>query len=116
MIASLYQLSQKEALGYSLRGLCQLFKVNRAWYYVRQKLKAQQQTVQTELKTFVEQLLKDYAGYGTQRVPRRVTKALQKAGYKIGQKKVRRLLKEWGLSWQPLRKRKYRSIPIAKDS
>jgi len=37
---------------------------------------------------------------------RRVTKALQKAGYAIGQKKVRRLLKQWGLSWQPLRKRK----------
>ena len=102
MIAKLYQLSQKEALGYSLRGLCQLFKVNRAWYYARQKLAQKSSEQETELKTFVEKLLKDYAGYGV----RRVTKALQKAGFAIGQHKVRRLLKQWGLAWQPLRKRK----------
>ena len=30
-------------------------------------------------------------------------KALQKAGFAIGQHKVRRLLKQWGLAWQPLR-------------
>ena len=35
-----------------------------------------------------------------------MTAALKKAGVAIGQKKVRRLLKEWGLSWQPRRKRK----------
>ena len=35
-----------------------------------------------------------------------MTKALQKAGYAIGQHKVRRLLKQWGLAWQPLHKRK----------
>jgi transposase InsO family protein len=102
MIAKLYQLSQKEALGYSVRRLCQLFKVNRAWYYARQKLVQNNSKQENEFKTFVEKLLKDYVGYGV----RRVTKALQKAGYAIGPKKVRRLLKEWGLAWQPLRKRK----------
>ena len=103
MISKLYQLGQAEdRKAYSARELCRLFKVNRAWYYQRQKVLVQQQTAEKELKTFVEKLLKDYAGYGV----RRVTKALQKAGYTIGQHKVRRLLKKWGLAWPPLRKRK----------
>lgn len=104
MISQLHQLGLKQAegRGYSLRELCRLFKVNRAWYYARQKLVEQRQAVENELKAFVEKLLKEYAGYGV----RRVTKALQKAGWAIGQHKVRRLLKKWGLAWQPLRKRK----------
>ena len=76
--------------------------MNRAWYYARQTLIKQRQAVENKLKAFVEQLLKDFTGYGV----RRVTKALQKAGWVIGQHKVRRLLKKWGLSWQPLRKKK----------
>lgn len=102
MITKLYQLNQKEDLGYSLRGLCQLFKVNRAWYYARQKLVKKSSEQENELKTFVDQLLKDYVGYGV----RRVTAALQKSGKAISHKKVRHLLKEWGLAWQPWRKRK----------
>ena len=54
MIAKLYQLSQKEALGYSVRRLCQLFKVNRAWYYARQKLVQNNSKQENEFKTFVE--------------------------------------------------------------
>lgn len=103
MITKLHQLALARAgKAYSVRELCRLFKVNRAWYYARQKRFAQQQSAENELRTFVEKLLKDYAGYGV----RRVTKALQKAGFAIGQHKVRRLLKQWGLAWQPLRKRK----------
>lgn len=102
MISKLYQLSQKHQWGYSKRGLCQLFKVNRAWYYERPKLKAKGEEVEAKLKAFVEKLLGEFAGYGV----RRVTKALQKAGWVIGFKKVRRLLRKWGLAWQPLRKRK----------
>ena len=103
MINKLHQLAQaEEERTYSIRELCRLFKVNRAWYYARQKILIQQHRAENEVKTFVEKLLKDYAGYGVQRV----TKALQKAGYAIGYKKVRRLLKEWSLAWQPLHKRK----------
>jgi hypothetical protein len=68
-----------------------------SWYYARQKLAQKSSEQENELKTFVEKLLKDYIGYGV----RRVTKALQKAGFVIGYKKFRRLLKEWGLAWQP---------------
>jgi hypothetical protein len=57
---------------------------------------------EAELKAEVEQMLKDYAGYGV----RRVTKALQKAGYSLNHKRVRRLLRKWGLGWQPVRKKK----------
>jgi transposase InsO family protein len=103
MINKLHQFVHPEAgKTYTVRELCRLFAVNRAWYYARQKGLAQPPTAENELKSFVEKLLKDYAGYGV----RRVTKALQKAGYAIGQHKVRRLLKKWGLAWQPLRKRK----------
>lgn len=104
MISQLHQLGQGAGVGqnYSVRELCRWFKVNRSWYYARQKLAEPRQTVENELKAVVEQLLKDYAGYGV----RRVTKALQKAGWTIGQHKVRRLLKKWGLAWQPWRKKK----------
>jgi transposase len=81
--------------------LCQWFGVNRAWYYARQKLAVKRQEAEAELKSFVEKLLLDFNGYGV----RRVTKALQKAGYLINHKKVRRLLKKWDLSWKPLRKK-----------
>jgi transposase InsO family protein len=102
MISRLYQLSQLENLGYSIRKLCQWFGVNRAWYYARQKQAVKRQEAEAELKSFVEKLLLDFNGYGV----RRVTEALHRAGYLINHKKVRRLLKKWGLSWKPLRKKK----------
>jgi len=61
MIAKLYQPGQQagEKRGYSRRALCQLFNINRAWYYARQKLAQKSNEQETELKEFVEQLLKD---------------------------------------------------------
>lgn len=102
MIAKFYDHSQKEGLGYSVRKLCRLFRVNRAWYYERQARTTKQNEAETRLKEFVEKLLSDFSGYGY----RRVTAALHKAGYLINHKKVRRLLKEWSLGWKPLRKKK----------
>jgi hypothetical protein len=55
---------QPHQKGYSLRELCRLFKVNRAWYYARQKLAQPRQEVEASLKTFVEKLLKDQTGWG----------------------------------------------------
>jgi transposase InsO family protein len=87
---------------YSVRQLCRLFKVNRAWYYERQTLRAEREKAETELKTAVEALLLEFNGYGY----RRVTKALQRQGWRINHKKVLRLLRKWGLLCRPLRKKK----------
>jgi putative transposase len=87
---------------YSVRGLCKLFGVNRAWYYEREKLRAEREREETELKKAVEALVLEFAGYGY----RRVTKALQRAGWQINHKKVLRLLRKWGLLCRPFRKRK----------
>jgi putative transposase len=87
---------------YSVRELCKLFGVNRAWYYERQKLRAEREREELELKKVVEELLLEFAGYGY----RRVTKALQRAGWRINHKKVLRLLRKWGLLCRPFRKKK----------
>jgi putative transposase len=87
---------------YSVRELCKIFGVNRAWYYERQKLHAEREREETELKKAVEELLLEFAGYGY----RRLTKALQRAGWQINHKKVLRLLRKWGLLCRPFRKKK----------
>lgn len=87
---------------YSVRQLCQLLAVNRAWYYERQKLQAKREKEESELKTAVETLLLEFNGYGY----RRVTKALHRQGWRINHKKVLRLLRKWGLLCRPLRKKK----------
>lgn len=66
------------------------------------KIAARRKQAEIELKTVVEKLVVEFAGYGV----RRVIHALKKKGYQIGQRRVRRLLKKWGLSWRPLKKRK----------
>jgi putative transposase len=87
---------------YSVRELCKLFGVNRAWYYERRKLRAEREREETELKKAVEELLLEFAGYGY----RRVTKSLQRAGFLINHKKVLRLFRKWGLLYRPFRKKK----------
>ncbi len=104
MITKLYQLSQQQKLGYSVRLLCRLFGVSRAWYYQQHKPQPLKEVKPEEeqLKSRVEQLLAKFSGYGY----RRVTKALQKAGYQINHKRVRRLLKKWDLGFKRWRRRK----------
>jgi transposase InsO family protein len=102
MIEQLYQYSQKEDKGWSLRQLCQWLGVNRAWYYSRKELKTRWEQTESELKKQVEELLTEFAGYGY----RRVTAALKQAGVVINHKKVLRLLREWGLLCRPFHKKK----------
>lgn len=85
-----------------MRQLCRLFKVNRAWYYQRQKRRAEREKEESAIQAAVEKLLVEFNGYGY----RRVTKALHRAGWKINHKKVLRLLRKWGLLCRPLRQKK----------
>lgn len=104
MIDRLLQLSQEGQTDsrYSVRQLCCLFEVNRAWYYERRKGHSQREQAEVELKAAVEKILLEFNGYGY----RRVTRALQRAGWSINHKKVLRLLRKWDWLCRPPRKKK----------
>jgi putative transposase len=95
-------MSRQHGWCYSIRQLCKLVQVNRAWFYERKKLIAKREQEKAELKAVVEMLLLEFNGYGY----RRVTMALHRSGYAINHKKVLRLLRKWGLLYRPLRKKK----------
>jgi transposase InsO family protein len=75
----------------SLRRLCELFGVNRAWYYVAQA--EADDTAETALRDAIERLVLDFPGYGY----RRVTKALQREGWTVNHKHVLRIMREESL-------------------
>jgi transposase InsO family protein len=90
-------------LGLSVRSLCRLLGVNRAWYYARQhqqpakEAPAQEQAIG---KLLVQQA-RECSCYGY----RRHRAALQRAGYQVNHKRVLRLLHVLNLI-QPRRKRR----------
>jgi transposase InsO family protein len=71
----------------SLRRLCALFGLNRAWYYAAQE--EAEDTAETALRDAIERVVLDFPGYGY----RRVTKALQRAGWTVNHKHVLRLMR-----------------------
>jgi putative transposase len=75
----------------SLRRLCELFGVNRAWYYAAQE--EADDTAETALRDAIERLVLDFPGYGY----RRVTKALQREGWTVNHKHVLRIMREGSL-------------------
>lgn len=72
----------------SLRRLCALFGVNRAWYYAAQHEAVD--AAETALRDAIERVVLDFPGYGY----RRVTKALQREGWTVNHKHVLRLMRE----------------------
>lgn len=67
-------------------------QVNRAWYYARQHgiVEPAKQAEEVALRDAIEQIILDFAGYGY----RRVTHALQRAGWKVNHKRVLRIMRE----------------------
>lgn len=102
MITKLHQSSHIKGEEWSIRHLCVLFEVNRGWYYEREKVVAQKQKVEAELKREVEKIVLEFPGYGY----RRVAVSLQKSGISIGWGRVLKLLRKWGLLCRPVRKKK----------
>jgi putative transposase len=102
MISQLHQHSKEQDAQWSIRHLCGLFEINRGWYYERQKVVAQKQKVEAELKGEIEKIVLEFPGYGY----RRVGAALQKSGLNIGWGRVLKLLRKWGLLCRPVRKKK----------
>ncbi|MFL5667550.1 MAG: IS3 family transposase [Ktedonobacteraceae bacterium] len=87
--------ASQEKLPISIRRLCKLLQVNRAWYYGRQLagIEPSQQAEAVALRDAIEQIILDFPGYGY----RRVTHALQRAGWKVNHKRVLRIMREESL-------------------
>lgn len=79
----------------SIRQLCQLLQVNRAWYYAKQHKgkTSDAREEQVALRDEIEQIVLDFPGYGY----RRVTAALKRAGWCVNHKRVLRVMREESL-------------------
>lgn len=79
----------------SIRRLCELFGVGRTWYYTHSSPEeiASRDVV---LRDAIERIILEFPGYGY----RRVTKALQRAGWTVNHKRVLRVMREEALLCQ----------------
>jgi putative transposase len=79
----------------SIRHLCSVLEVNRAWYYASQ----QENTggdPDVALRDAIELIVLEFAGYGY----RRVTHALKRSGWHVNHKRVLRVMREESLLCQ----------------
>jgi putative transposase len=85
----------QEKLPISIRHLCELLQVSRAWYYASQQVTEEpsKREEAVALRDGIERLILDFPGYGY----RRVTHALQRAGWKVNHKRVHRIMREESL-------------------
>jgi transposase InsO family protein len=81
----------------SVRALCRLLDVNRAWYYAAapRSVPAALETA-TALRAAIEAVILEFPGYGY----RRVTKALARQGWVVKHKRVLRIMREEALLCQ----------------
>ena len=75
----------------SVRRLCALFSVNRAWYYAAHE--DSMDARETALRDAIERVVLAFPGYGY----RRVTKALQREGWTVNHKHVVRIMRQESL-------------------
>lgn len=94
--------ARQEQLPISTRRVCSLLHVNRASLYrhihARRQLRPSNQD--QALREAIDQIVLVFAGYGY----RRVTKALQRAGWIVNRKRVLRLMRQEGLLRRPRRR------------
>lgn len=79
----------------SLRRLCELTGTGRTWYYTHPRAE-DVAARDTALRDAIEALVLEFPGYGY----RRVTKALQRAGWTVNHKRVLRVMREESLLCQ----------------
>jgi transposase InsO family protein len=81
----------------SVRHLCALLNVNRAWYYARPVgARSDVETEAVRLRAAIERVVLAFPGYGY----RRVTKALIREGWRVNHKRVLRVMREESLLCQ----------------
>jgi putative transposase len=76
----------------SIRHLCALLEVNRAWYYTNQHEQTGSDP-DVALRDAIELIVLEFAGYGY----RRVTHALKRSGWQVNHKRVLRVMREESL-------------------
>jgi putative transposase len=83
------------SLPISIRRLCEVLQVNRAWYYAKRQLEpdTDREAERIALRDAIEDIILDFPGYGY----RRVTRALQRAGWQVNHKRVLRVMREESL-------------------
>jgi transposase InsO family protein len=79
----------------SIRQLCTTLEINRSWYYAR-RMQSRGSEERQELVAAIEAIVQEFPGYGY----RRVTAALQRAGWRINHKRVSRIMREESLFCQ----------------
>jgi transposase InsO family protein len=78
----------------SVRHLCALLDVNRAWYYARPIVEEEGDEAEAvHLRDVIERIVLDFPGYGY----RRVTHALAREGWAVNHKRVLRVMREESL-------------------
>jgi transposase InsO family protein len=77
-----------------VRQLCAILGVSRSWYYAAQGATDEERDV--ALRAAIEEFVLEFPGYGY----RRVTKALQRAGWTVNHKRVLRIMREEALLCQ----------------
>jgi transposase InsO family protein len=78
----------------SVRALCRLLGINRAWYYAAQRRPPPPpDETATALRAAIEEIILEFPGYGY----RRVTKALARAGWAVNHKRVWRVMQQEAL-------------------
>lgn len=80
----------------SLRRLCALFGINRAWYYRHRREDTAAREGATRLRDAIERVVLAFPGYGY----RRVTKALQRDGWDVNHKRILRVMRRESLLCQ----------------
>jgi len=80
----------------SVRHLCALLDVNRAWYYARPLIEKGDASEAVQLRDAIERIVLDFPGYGY----RRVTHALAREGWVVNHKRVLRVMHEESLLCQ----------------
>lgn len=80
----------------SLRRLCTLLGINRAWYYAQRREDLAARAEATRLRDAIERLVLAFPGYGY----RRVTRALQRDGWSVNHKRILRVMRQESLLCQ----------------
>lgn len=89
---------QQQEQSHSVRSLCRLLSVNRAWYYAAADASSRpaEETPDVALRDAIERIVVEFAGYGY----RRVTAALKREGWQVNHKRVLRIMQEESLLCQ----------------
>ena len=91
----IHQVQQEQS--HSVRSLCRVLSVNRAWYYAAgASSRPAEEDPEVALRDAIERIVLEFAGYGY----RRVTATLKRQGWQVNHKRVLRVMRDESLLCQ----------------